>query len=209
MLANPHRGLRNPVGRASAATVLAVGVLLASHAWAFDTAAVYRRGAIVASVEGGYGAQFQTDNDTFTGLEFANAGLRVGVLPFGNIGSGFLQGALEVGLEPIYQRYVSPVDGFYAGLAAVTRYHFTSLGRLVPYVELAGAAGGTDLRVEEQRSSFAFLLFGGGGLSYFVTDRAAIYAGYRFQHVSNAYTSSPNVGINSNSGVVGLSYFFE
>jgi opacity protein-like surface antigen len=63
--------------------------------------------------------------------------------------------------------------------------------------------------VEEQRSSFAFLLFGGAGLSYFVTDRTAIYAGYRFQHVSNAYTSSPNVGINSNSGVVGVSYFFK
>ena len=31
----------------------------------------------------------------------------------------------------------------------------------------------------------------------------------RFQHVSNAYTSSPNVGINSNSGVVGVSYFFK
>ena len=79
----------------------------------------------------------------------------------------------------------------------------------MPDVELAGTAGGTDLRVEEQRSSFAFLLFGGAGLSYFVRNRTAIYAGYRFQHVSNAYISSPNVGINSNSGVLGVSYFFE
>ena len=95
----------------------------------------------------------------------------IGLIPFGIAGPGVLQGALEVGLEPIYQRYVSPVGAFYAGLAAVMRYHFTSLGRFVPYVELAGAAGGTDLRVAEQQTSFGFLLFGGVGLSYFVTDR--------------------------------------
>jgi len=147
--------------------------------------------------------------DPFTGLDFVNVGVRIGMIPFGIAGPGILRGALEVGLEPIYQRYVNPVDAFYAGLAAVTRYHFTSLGRFVPYLELGGAAGGTDLRVAEQQTSFGFLLFGGAGLSYFVTDRTAIYAGYRLQHVSNAYTSSPNVGINSNSGVVGVSYFFE
>jgi Lipid A 3-O-deacylase (PagL) len=201
---------RDPCARGWAIAVLALGGFLAvgQHAWAFDPAEVYRQGALVISGEAGYGAEIHF-YDTFTGLEFVNAGVRVGVLPFGTTGPGILQGALEVGLEPIYQRYVSPVGAFYAGLAAVTRYHFTSLGRFVPCVELAGAAGGTDLRVAEQRSSFAFLLFGGAGFSYFVADRTAIYAGYRFQHVSNAYTSSPNVGINSNSGVVGVSYFFK
>jgi hypothetical protein len=201
---------RDPCARGWAIAVLALGGFLAvgQHAWAFDPVEVYRQGALVISGEAGYGAEIHF-YDTFTGLEFVNAGVRIGVLPFGTTGPGILQGALEVGLEPIYQRYVSPVGAFYAGLAAVTRYHFTSLGRFVPYVELAGAAGGTDLRVVEQRSSFAFLLFGGAGLSYFIADRTAIYAGYRFQHVSNAYTSSPNVGINSNSGVVGVSYFFK
>jgi opacity protein-like surface antigen len=201
---------RDPCTRGWTIAVLALGGFLAvgHHAWAFDPAEVYRQGALVISGEAGYGAEIHF-YETFTGLEFVNAGVRLGVLPFGTAGSGIIQGALEVGIEPIYQRYVSPVGAFYAGLGAVTRYHFTSLGRFVPYVELAGAAGGTDLRVAEQRSSFAFLLFGGAGLSYFVADRTAIYAGYRFQHVSNAYTSSPNVGINSNSGVVGMSYFLK
>jgi opacity protein-like surface antigen len=187
-----------------------LGALLASRppAWGFDPAEVYRERALVISGEAGYGSELHVQ-DPFTGLEFVNAGIRIGLIPFGIAGPGILRGALEVGLEPIYQRYVSPVGAFYAGLAAVTRYHFTSLGRFVPYVELAGAAGGTDLRVAEQQTSFGFLLFGGAGLSYFVADRTALYAGYRFQHVSNAYTSSPNVGINSNSGVVGVSYFFE
>jgi opacity protein-like surface antigen len=188
---------------------MALGLVLgAGPSWGFDPADVYRERAVVLSAEAGYGAQFHVQ-DPFSGLEFANAGIRVGLVPFGIAGPGIVQGALEVGLEPVYQRYVTPVDAFYAGLAAVLRYHFTSLGRLVPYVELAGAAGGTDLRVPEQQSSFGFLLWGGAGLSYFVADRTALYAGYRFQHVSNAYTSSPNIGINSNSAVVGVSYFFK
>jgi hypothetical protein len=145
---------RAPCARGWAIAVLALGGFLAvsQDAWAFDPSEVYRQGALVISGEAGYGAEIHF-YDTFTGLEFVNAGVRLGVLPFGTTGPGILQGALEVGLEPIYQRYVSPVGAFYAGLAAVTRYHFTSLGRFVPYVELAGAAGGTDLRVAEQSPS--------------------------------------------------------
>ena len=45
-------------------------------------------------------------------------------------------------------------------------------------------------------------------LPNFVTDRTALYAGYRFQHISNANTDSPNRGINSHTGVVGLSILF-
>lgn len=54
-----------------------------------------------------------------------------------------------------------------------------------------------------------FLLFGGVGASYFITERSSIYAGYRFQHISNAGTDSPNRGIDSHTGVLGLSVFFR
>ena len=184
--------------------------LMAEPASAFDAEETFKRGTWLMSLEGGYGWQADIGSDRpFTGLEFANVGVRVGVLPFGPAGPGLLRGALEVGLEPLYQRYVEPVDAFYAGLAAVVRYHFLPFGRLVPYVELAGAAGGTDLKVPEIDSSFSFLLFGGAGFSYFIGERLAVYAGYRFEHVSNARTSSPNFGVNSNSGVLGVSYFFK
>ena len=79
----------------------------------------------------------------------------------------------------------------------------------MPYVELGAAPGATDLNVREQRTDFVFLLFGGVGASYFVTERTALYAGYRLQHISNAGTDSPNQGINSHTGVIGLSIFFR
>jgi hypothetical protein len=95
---------RDPCSRGWAIAVLALGFLaVGQHAWAFDPTEVYRQGALVISGEAGYGAEIHF-YDTFTGLEFVNAGVRIGVLPFGTTGPGILQGALEVGLEPIYQR---------------------------------------------------------------------------------------------------------
>jgi Lipid A 3-O-deacylase (PagL) len=176
---------------------------------AFDADAAFRAGGYVFSIEGGYGEQFDLENTTITGLDAFNAGLRLGFLPWGPVGSGPLKGALEIGLEPFYQRFVDPEDAFFAGLGAVVRYHLLPLGRFVPYVELGAAPGYTDLRVREQRTDFVFLVFGGVGASYFITERTALYAGYRLQHISNAGTDSPNQGINSHTGVIGLSIFFR
>jgi opacity protein-like surface antigen len=79
----------------------------------------------------------------------------------------------------------------------------------VPYIEVGAGAGGTDLRVIEIDSSFAFLLSAGVGASFFVTDQAAIYAGYRMVHISNGHTSSRNRGFEADTGLLGFSYFFK
>jgi Lipid A 3-O-deacylase (PagL) len=192
--------------------LLALTVLGNVHrAEAFDVDAAFPRGGYVLSLEGGYGEQFNAWNTTITGFDFFNAGVRFGFLPWGAVGSGPLKGAFEIGIEPIYQRFFEPEreKAFFAGLGAVARYHFLPLGRFVPYVELGGAPGYTDLNSREQQTNVVFLLFGGIGASFFVAERTALYAGYRLQHVSNANTSSPNAGINSHTGVVGVSIFFR
>jgi opacity protein-like surface antigen len=178
---------------------------------AFDADAAFPKGGYVISLEGGYGEQFDAWNTSITGLDFFNAGVRLGLLPWGAAGPGPLRGALEIGLEPFYQRFVEPdkAKAFFAGLGAVARYHFLPFGRFVPYLELGAAPGYTDLRVQEQQTDFVFLLFGGAGASYFLTERTALYAGYRLQHISNGGTDSPNRGINSHTGVVGVSIFFR
>ena len=190
--------------------VTLVIVVAGSPAAAFDGAETFAKGAKILSIEGGGGASDSFEHHRVsTDLTFWNAGVRLSYLPFGAAGPSLLFGALELGLEPFYQRYTGRVDAFYAGLAAVGRYHFLSLGRFVPYVELAGAAGGTDLNILEIDSDFAFLLFGGGGVSVFVTDHVALYAGYRLQHVSNGGTHVRNRGFESHSGVIGLSTYFR
>ena len=191
---------------------LAAGLLLgtAGAAPAFDAEQTFRQRTYVLSVEGSGGSQLNLENKRDeTGLEFWNAGVRFSILPWGPVGSGVFRGALEVGVEPYYQHYAEPVHAYFAGLAGVGRYHFLSLGRVVPYAEVFLAAGGTDLRVREIDSDFTFLLQGGMGLSVFLTDQLALYAGYRFQHVSNGNTDAPNRGFESHSGLAGVSFYFK
>jgi len=198
----------SPRTRPAALLLLAL-LVCAAPAWAFDPAYTFREGSVVFSGEAGYGEQFNLEGfDDQSDLKFWNVGARVSIIPLGPTGSSLLYGALETGLEPLYQQYTEPKRVYFAGLSAVARYHFLSLGRFVPYAELAAGAGGTNLEVREVRSDFTFLLFGGAGASYFVTDETALYAGYRFEHVSNGNTSSPNRGFESHVGIVGVSFYF-
>lgn len=193
---------------ATLALVLLLGV--AAPVAAYDAKQTFRKGAVVISAEAGYGEQENIeDHERQTGLEFWNAGVRFSLLPFEPTSWGPVSGSLEIGLEPFYQKYTDPVSASFGGLGVVFRYHFLALGRVVPYVELFAAAGGTDLEVKEIDSTFAFLLQGGPGVSVFVTDNAALYAGYRFQHVSNGNTKDPNRGFESHTGVAGVSIFFR
>jgi hypothetical protein len=192
--------------------VLALVVLvlsLASPAGAFDPEQTFTKGSFVLSLEGGGGTQNNLENHRVqTGIDLWWIQGRASLLPLGTSGKdGFLYGALEVGLEPIYQRYTGPVDAYFAGLGLAARYHFLSLGVFAPYVELGAAAGGTNLRVIEIDSTFAFRLYGGLGASLFVADNAALYAGYRMVHLSNGNTSRPNRGFEADTGVFGLSFF--
>lgn len=189
-----------------------VWILLAAiePALAFNAEETYRTGTLIFSLESGGGSQDNLERQrTQTGLDLWYAGARVALLPWAPLGQGFVRGALEIGLEPIYQRYIEPVTAFYVGLALVGRYHFLALGRVVPYLEVAGAAGGTDLKVSEIRSEFAFWLAAGAGASIFVTDTTAIYAGYRLVHVSNGNVDSPNRGFEAHTGLAGVSFFFR
>jgi opacity protein-like surface antigen len=191
-------------------TPLALLTILDAEATAFDPDARFAKGTWVASFEGGAGtvANIETKNHP-SDIELWYVGARLSVLPFAPLALGPLRGALEIGLEPLYQRYTKPQNAFYAGLALMGRYHFLALGRFVPYIEAAGAAGGTDLTIPEIDSAFAFWVAGGLGASFFVTDTVAVYAGYRIVHVSNGDTSRPNRGFEVSTGVAGVSFFFK
>lgn len=189
---------------------LALLLVAAAPAWAFDPEQTFKKGTFVVSPEGAYGWQVNDEHLRHeTHLEFYDVGVRFSLLPFEPLGRGhFWYGALETGLEPLYQHYTTPKQAFWAGLSAVVRYHFLGLGRFVPYLEVGGAAGGTDLEIAEIDSAFAFLVFGGVGASVFVSDKTALYVGYRYQHVSNGNTSQPNRGFEANVVVGGISFYF-
>jgi opacity protein-like surface antigen len=188
---------------------VAIVLTVVSPAAAFDAEQTFKKWGWVLSVDGGGGVQNNLEkHDRQTGIDLWWIQGRVSLLPFGTIGKdSFLYGSFEVGLEPVYQKYFGNADGYFAGLGWATRYHFLALGVFVPYVEIGAAAGGTNLRVMEIDSSFAFRLYGGVGASLFVSDNAAIYLGYRMVHVSNGNTSKPNRGFEADTGVLGISFY--
>ena len=111
-----------------------------------------------------YGNQFNLEgHHEFSRAQYVNGGVRLGWLPFEPLGPGPLFGALEVGPQVLYQQYFEPKGAYYAGAGLALRYHFLSLGRFVPYLEAAGTAGGTNLKVFEIDSTFTFVVWGGLG----------------------------------------------
>ena len=96
------------------------------------------------------------------------------------------------------------------GFTPKIKYTFVALDRIRPYAEFAGGPFWTDLagKIPEESSQFNFVLMAGFGVSYFLTDQAALNVGYRFNHISNAGTHYPNLGLNASLPFGGFSFFF-
>jgi lipid A 3-O-deacylase len=194
----------------SAAVVMLAVLALVCPAAGFDPEATFAKGTMVFGLQVGGGVASNIEGHrTLTDISFLNAAPRVSYLFFSPFGSGLLRSALEPGVAGWFQYYLSPNEVTAEGLKLAMRYHLIGFGRLVPYFEATAGAGGTSLRVKEIDSAFTFVVEAGGGLAYFITDTVALNAGYRFQHISNGHTSTPNRGFNSDTGIGGVSFYFK
>ena len=194
----------------TATALLALLLSTIAPALAFESAETFKQGSTVLSIEAGGGSQNNLERHRVqTGFDLWYLGARYSLLPFVPAGPSVLNGSLELGLGPTFQMYEGNRDAFWAGASAHGRWHFLSLGRFVPYVELGAGVGGTDLNAIEINSHFAFLLSAGVGASLFVTDQLAIYGGYRLVHISNGHISNLNRGFEADTGLVGVSYYFK
>ena len=206
-----RRGRRGLRPRVAPGVLLLFAAVLAAPtvAAAFDADATFAKGTTIFGLQVGGGVENNIERGRHAGISFVNFEPRLSHLFFEPFGAGKLKGALETGFEGWFQYYLTPSSSTAEGLKLALRYHFIGLGPLVPYFELLAGAAGTSLRTKLINSTFTFVLEGGAGLAYFVTPDVAINLGYRFQHVSNGGTSVPNTGFNSDSGVLGVSFFFH
>ena len=196
--------------RSQSVAVAAMLILgLAGAACGYDPVEEFKRGTIVVTPQIGGGINNNVEgHERITIIPQVNATVRVSLLPLDPTGQGVWRGSLETGLEPWLQYYPRQ-QATAEGLKLAARYHFLGASPFFPYAELLAGAGATSLKVREVRSSNAFVLEGGLGLSYFVDEGVALTAGYRFQHISNGNTEGPNRGFNSDTAVMGVSIFFR
>jgi hypothetical protein len=124
-------------------------------------------------------------------------------------GPGWVRGNFELLVEPTLVHFTSgPESATAVGLSSLGRWVFGAGWVVRPYLEvgLGILAGQFDFR--QTNCDVNFIIEGGPGLLWMVSDRVAVTAGYRFQHISNASRCDQNLGINSSLFMLGLSYFF-
>ena len=126
------------------------------------------------------------------------------------VGNSWYRGQVSLGAEMVYIQFQEPYLTHGVGFTPKIKYTFVALDRIRPYAEFAGGPFWSDLtgKIPEESGQFNFILSGGFGVSYFLTDQTALNVGYRFQHISNGGTSYPNIGLNASLPYGGFSFYF-
>jgi lipid A 3-O-deacylase len=101
-----------------------------------------------------------------------------------------------------------PDKAYLAGFTPHLRYNFATGCRLVPYLDGGAGFTVTDIRNGDLSTTFEFNLQVGAGLRWFLKDDFALTAEYKFIHLSNAHLAEPNFGVNNNTVLVGVNWFF-
>jgi opacity protein-like surface antigen len=135
--------------------------------------------------------------------------VRVGFDMNSVFGMGDSKGTLQLALEPFCNPVTEPDSGVETGLNVFFRY----LHPVAPSVKLVGEIGSGPMYLsidskEQGEAGFNFLNQFGLGAQVAVSGNSAITVGYRFRHLSNAGTSEPNRGINSNAVVLSYSLLY-
>jgi hypothetical protein len=176
---------------------LLMGVV-AGMAQSIDDAAAIRREHYVFGVlvSGGTGL-FDRDN-----VQFIRAGVRVGRVMTGELGSGWGRGTFEEDVEIMPLDYVlwggyGPVYGFGVN-PLVMKWNFTQGKRMIPYFLAQGGMLHTHVKVPPGNTSTVNFTSGPGiGFNYFLKPGRSLNFDFRATHLSNASLGDHNPGVNS------------
>jgi hypothetical protein len=119
------------------------------------------------------------------------------------------KGTLSFIIEPQLNRVTEPEKDIEFGIGVGVQYSYPLTEMFSPYIVGVVGPHYLNLATETQARGFIFSCTIGAGSYFFLTKDIALNIGYRLRHMSNAYTRSPNYGIDSNFAIAGLSVFFE
>ncbi|MEI7789515.1 MAG: acyloxyacyl hydrolase [Chlorobiaceae bacterium] len=120
------------------------------------------------------------------------------------------QSTLQLVFEPFLNSMTAPKTGVETGCSIGLRYLHPLSVSVALFTEASFAPMFLSIKsVEQGAAGFNFLDQLGAGLQYKVSERTAIFGGYRFRHISHAgLVNRPNGGINSNALVAGFSWLY-
>ena len=156
----------------------------------------------------GYGSSFVGFGTTRHQVQTWDAILRAGFFLSDEVGKdSWYQGRHEILLELPYHLAVDHGGRSMVGGYMLGHWRFTSLDNFVPYVLAGGGPLFVDLGLPTMGTKLCFSYQGGTGLQYLIDKNTAVSLEYRYHHISNAGTASPNEPINSNKILMGISFY--
>jgi len=155
----------------------------------------------------GYGITHRNFGATRTQVQTWDLIARYGYFLSDELGRGsWYQGRHELLMEVPFHLAVDQGGRSMTGGYLLGSWKFTSLGDLAPYVFAGGGVLFVDLGLESMGSRLDFSYQGGSGLQYLIRKDLALTAEYRYHHISNADTASPNEPLNSSKFLLGISF---
>jgi lipid A 3-O-deacylase len=156
----------------------------------------------------GYGITHRGYGATRTQVQTFDLLIRYGHFLSDEVGKGhWYQGRHEVLLELPWHLAVDHDGRSMVGGTILGSWKFTGAERFTPYFFAGGGILYVDLGLPTMGSKLNGTYQAGGGIQHFFRKNMAFIGEYRYHHISNLNTSSPNEPLNSSKFLIGLSYF--
>jgi len=157
------------------------------------------------------GATGEENRNSFTEAQIWSAGVFVGKVVTGEVGTSWLRGNLEYGFNLVPIFVTSKTERVYGGgfepvvVRWISNHQF---GRVAPYIELVGGTLFTTSNLPPgDTSSLNFTARGGGGIHIFTKRRRSMDLACRWFHVSNANLGVRNPEFNDVQITLGYHWF--
>jgi hypothetical protein len=179
---------------------------ICSRAEADDTSFI-REATSEYSFLTGYGITHRGFGATHTQVQTFDTILRYGRFLSGDLGEGWYRVRHELLLEVPLHVAVDHDGRIMTGGYILGYWKFTAPREFTPYVFAGGGVLYVDTGIPTMGRRLDFSYQAGTGVQYFIAKDMALNLEYRYHHVSNANTGSPNEPINSSKFLLGISMF--
>ncbi len=115
-------------------------------------------------------------------------------------------GGLALRAEGTLLANFRPRSGVAGGLGLLLRYSLHRWRPWSPYVQIGAGVIGLGFDLVDQDDGLAFIPQAGVGVGYRLSQHLSLDLGWRFHHISNAFSHLPNGGIDSSQLLLGLAY---
>ncbi len=150
----------------------------------------------------------QTIYNSAAGIHIASGGVRWSHM-WSAKGRGILRGhpAFAIEFVPVMAFITSGQTTWALGANLMYEHHFAVSGRVLPVWKLGAGALHASTPIPEGETAFNFTALTALGVDVMITEKDALFLGYRFHHVSNANIGNRNPGINVHTIVFGVSFY--